>query len=151
MNIPNIKIKSSGVNNKNIKKYKQIHKNKLFFQNAIKKSDSITLNSNALNNDEINFLNKEEIKKKNEVLKIVEEPNNLLNYIYNNIQELKEHKLLLFKNRKKGNRYKLDNLKNELKTIEQDALYQVFNLRYERIPGDEINIKTNIFCTKKYF
>ena len=151
LNIPNIKIKSCSGNDKNIKKYKQIHRNKLFFQNVIKKSDSMIINTNTLNNDEINILNKDEIKKKNEVLKIVEEPNNLLNYIYNNIQELKEHKILLFKNRKKGNRYKLDNLKNELKTIEQDALYQVFNLRYERIPGDEINIKTNIFCTKKYF
>ena len=39
-------------------------------------------------------------------------------------------------------------MKSDLKQIEQDALYQVYNLRYERAPGDEINIKTNLFCLK---
>ena len=39
-------------------------------------------------------------------------------------------------------------MKSDLKLIEQEALYQVYNLRYERAPGDEINIKTNLFCSK---
>ena len=39
-------------------------------------------------------------------------------------------------------------MKSDLKLTEQKALYQLINLKYDRVPGDEINIKTNLFCTK---
>ena len=86
--------------------------------------------------------------KKKELLKIIEDPNSLLHYVYHQIQELRNQQILFSKNRKKGIRFKMENMKNELKTIEQEALYKLVNLRYGRAPGDEINIKTNIFCKK---
>ena len=39
-------------------------------------------------------------------------------------------------------------MKNDLKLTEQKALYELINLKYERVPGKEIKIKTNLFCSK---
>ena len=136
--------KTAGINNYKSLNYPNINTKSMSNRNTA------SLNNSFLNKIEADKNDKERKKKikKYEILKMVEEPNSLLHYIYNKSQEYKEHKILLFKNRKKGNRFKLENMKNDLKLIEQETLYQLFNLRYKRIPGDEINIKTNIFCTK---
>ncbi len=77
--------------------------------------NTASLNNSFLNKIEADKNDKERKKKikKYEILKMVEEPNSLLHYIYNKSQEYKEHKILLFKNRKKGNRFKLENMKND--------------------------------------
>lgn len=161
---PNIKIKSVDRKNKNFEKTKKIYRNKILFENSqnkydknildniLRNTDKIYFNTNNSNNIEIDKKNEGKgiVKndKKKELLEIIEDPNSLFHYVYHQIRELRENKILFLKNRKKGIRLKLENMKNELKTIEQEALYQVLNLRYGRTLGDEINIKTNIFCKK---
>ena len=55
----------------------------------------------------------DKINKKKELLKIIEDPNSLLHYVYHQIQELRNQQILFSKNRKKGIRFKLENMKNE--------------------------------------
>ena len=143
-------------------KIKQLHKNRIILNkynynysnnnNNVLSSKINENKSNNINRDnqvcEYKNKNHKDFDKKKELLKILENPNSLLNYVYNQIKEFKEHKKMLMHNRKKGLRFKFENMKNDLKKIEQKAIFQVINLRYERIPGDEINIKTNFFCTK---
>lgn len=144
---PKINIKN--MINENYKR-KSFKYNNLILRKDFKNSDSNYFNKKYLIKSEIdkNNINIVKTNKKKKLMEIIEDPNSVLNFIYNKVKELKEHKILLLKNRKKGNRLKLENMKSDLKLIEQEALYQVYNLRYERAPGDEINIKTNLFCSK---
>ena len=160
----NIRLKSLGNKNKTYDKYFQKlggRKISLFLDDSKLKSDNRISNKNINNytNNIVNSKNKnikkekndidtEKMRRKKELIEIMEEPNSLFNYVYLKIKDLKEHKLILLNNRKKGLRLKLEKMKNDLKQIEQKALYQVINLRYERVPGNEINIKTNLFCSK---
>ena len=150
MAYPNINIKSMS-NENNIKnKRKSFKYNNLFLSHDFKNSDNNYFDKKYMIQSEIgkNNINIMKVNKKKKLKEIIKNPNSVLNYIFNKVKELKEHKILLLKNRKKGNRLKLENMKSDLKQIEQDALYQVYNLRYERAPGDEITIKTNLFCLK---
>ena len=154
---PNFNIKN--IINKN-KKINTFGKKKLFLRNNnakssydIKKSNSYKVNNNNINiNSIISFKNIDigkDIKiNKKKSLNIIENPNFIINYIYQQIDEFNEQKLLLSKNRKKCLRLKLENFKKDLKQTEQDAFYQLINLKYERPMGKEINIKSNLFCSK---
>ena len=153
---PNINMKNESQKSKSIERIKKInktalslenHKNKYnkIFKKDINNCLSVELHKKKINKNNINLY---KINRNEELLKIIDEPNCLLHYIYEKMKEYKKHKIILSKNRKKGIKLKLDNIKTDLKQIEQQALYQVINLRYERAPGNEINIKTNIFCTK---
>lgn len=150
MAYPNINIKSISNENNKKNKRKLFKYNNLFLSKDMTNCDNNYLNKKFLIKSEINKnnINMLKMNKKKQLMEIIEDPNSVLHFIYNKVIELKEHKTLLLKNRKKGNRLKLENMKSDLKQIEQEALYQVYNLRYERAPGDEINIKTNLFCSK---
>ena len=73
----------------------------------------------------------------------MEYPDGVFNYI---LQQLKEYNS--YHNKRNGFKMKLENMKSDLKLTEQKALYQLINLKYDRVPGDEINIRTNLFCIK---
>ena len=111
----------------------------------IKTSFCNSLLKDIFTKDESNKKENYEVKilKKEEVLKLMEYPDSIFNYI---LQKLKEYNS--FHNKRNGFKIKLENMKNDLKLIEQRALYQLINLKYVRVPGEEINIKTNLFCTK---
>ena len=81
--------------------------------------------------------------KREEILKLMEYPDGVFNYI---LQQLKEYNS--YHNKRNGFKMKLENMKSDLKLTEQKALYQLINLKYDRVPGDEINIRTNLFCIK---
>jgi hypothetical protein len=150
---PNINIKNNNQKNRKYEKIKKIHKNHLILGNIynnyskkdIKKCSSVDFHKYNVN---INNNNISKINKNEQLLQIIDEPNCLLNYIYEQIKEYKKNKIMLLKNRRKCFKLKLENMKTDLKQIEQKAFYQVLNLRYERPLGNEINIKTNIFCKK---
>ena len=159
---PNINDNKTSSNKKrHLKLKQQLHKNRIMFNNYNYKLGNINNIFSIKNKEdkknnlyienqvcEYKHKNNKDFETKKELLKILDNPNSLLNYIYSQIQEYREHKKMLLHNRKKALRFKFENMKNDLKQIEQKAFYQVINLRYERIPGDEINIKTNIFCSK---
>ena len=151
---------------KSSKKYK-IFKKSLFTKNI--NNNIISINDDKLNlNKEINKNNMDEnninenkindnnndddLKKikidKKEKLNLINDPKNIINYIYNQIREFKAHQSLLKNNRRKGIRSKLENFKNDLKQLEKEAYFQLMNLKYERPLGNEINIKTSLFCSK---
>ena len=158
---PYLSVKSMSNKNKKNGKFKQLHRSKYIYDknkrgnmlscrdiNDNKKNNNIHLNIDINDNKVEDHKNNKDLDKKKELIKIIDNPNSLLNFVYNQIKELRQHKIMLVNNRKKALKQKFENMKNDLKQIEQKALYQVFNLRYERIPGNEINIKTNLFCTK---
>ena len=154
----NIDLKNMSNKNKKNKRFKLFNKTNLFHEiptndilmehsvnKDIKNSFCNALLKNAFSNedkkiqkiiDEQNNLNKEEI------LKLMEYPDSVFGYI---VQKLKEYNTY---NQRNGFRKKLDKMKIDLKLTEQRALYELINLKYDRVPGDEINIKTNLFCVK---
>ena len=139
-----------------IKKYKLFNKTNLFHEEPKQKNQiehSITKDiknsfCNSLLKDIFSHENKnikpeDKLLRKEEILKLMEYPDSVFNYI---LQELKEYNTL--QNKRNGYRNKLEKMKNDLKLTEQKALYELINLKYERVPGEEINIKTNLFCSK---
>lgn len=140
---------------KNNKRYK-IFKNRIISKNI--KNNMISLNEDKLNlNKDIKGINinnnnnetpKEKIIDKKEKLTLINEPKNIINYIYSQIKEFKARQLLLKSNKRKFIRAKLENFKSDLKQLEKEAFFQLINLKYERPPGKEINIKTSLFCSK---
>ena len=149
--------KSMSTKTNKIKKFKLFNKNNLFQENRI---DNFQINHSINKDIKNSFCNsllkdifagenskksKEEIKlyKKDEILKLMEYPDSVFNYI---LQKLNEYNS--FQNKRNGFKIKLENMKSDLKLTEQKALYQLINLKYDRVPGDEINIKTNLFCIK---
>lgn len=151
-------LKSMSSKGKKNKKFKLFNKTNLFHENPnynqlfehsvhkdIKNSFCNSLLRDILGNNEQYKKGKEEEKivKKQELIKLMEYPDSIFNYI---LLKLKEYNS--FQNIRNGFRVKLENMKTDLKITEQKALYQLINLKYERVPGDEINIKTNLFCIK---
>ena len=149
--------KSMSTKTNKIKKFKLFNKTNLFQENRI---DHFQINHSINKDIKTSFCNsllkdifagenskksKEEIKlyKKDEILKLMEYPDSVFNYI---LQKLNEYNS--YQNKRNGFKIKLENMKSDLKLTEQKALYQLINLKYDRVPGDEINIKTNLFCTK---
>lgn len=139
-----------------IKKYKLFNKTNLFHEDPtqnnqiehsitkdIKNSFCNSLLKDIFSHENKNIKPEDKLLRKKEILKLMEYPDSVFNYI---LQELKEYNIL--KNKRSGYRNKLENMKNDLKLTEQRALYELINLKYERVPGEEINIKTNLFCSK---
>ena len=143
---------------KKIKKQKLFKKTNLFHDNpnqipmdhSINKDIKISLCNSlikALLSNDNNKYNKAEnrnkMPKNEEILKLMEYPDSVFNYI---IHKLGEYNII--QNKRNGFKIKLENIKNDLKLTEQKALYELINLRYDRVPGNEINIRTNLFCVK---
>ena len=151
-------IKNMSNKNKKNKKFKLFNKTNLFHEsptNDILMEHSISKDiKNSFCNSLLKnvFLNEDKKKqklidvknniKKEELMKLMEYPDSVFGYI---LQKLKEYNSL---NQRNGFRKKLDKMKTDLKLTEQRALYELINLKYDRVPGDEINIKTNLFCIK---
>ena len=152
-------LKSMSIKTNKIKKFKLFNKNNLF---NVKPKDNIQMNHSINKDIKTSFCNsllkdifsgenskktKEEIKlyKKDEILKLMEYPDSVFNYI---LQQLNEYNN--YQNKRNGFKMKFENMKSDLKLTEQKALYQLINLKYERVPGDEVNIRTNLFCTKNH-
>ena len=108
------------------------------------------INENKItdNNNNIDDELKENKINKKEKLDLINDPKNIIHYIYNQIKEFKAQQLLLKKNRKKCIELRFENFKNDLKQLEKEAFFQLMNLKHERTPGNEIDIKTNLFCSK---
>ena len=154
----NIDFKNMSNKNKKNKKFKLFNKTNLFHEsptNDILMEHSISKDiKNSFCNSLLKnvFLNEDKKKqklidvknniKKEELMKLMEYPDSVFGYI---LQKLKEYNSL---NQRNGFRKKLDKMKTDLKLTEQRALYELINLKYDRVPGDEINIKTNLFCIK---
>ena len=154
----NIDFKNMSNKNKKNKKFKLFNKTNLFHEsptNIILMEHSISKDiKNSFCNSLLKnvFLNEDKKKqklidvknniKKEELMKLMEYPDSVFGYI---LQKLKEYNSL---NQRNGFRKKLDKMKTDLKLTEQRALYELINLKYDRVPGDEINIKTNLFCIK---
>ena len=149
-------LKSMRNKNKKNKKFKTFNMTNFFHQNPNFNSeinDSIKDIKNSFCNSllkdifskEGNQTIKEENKsiKREELLKLMDYPDSVFNYI---LQQIKEYSS--FHSRRNGFKMKLENMKTDLKLTEQKALYQLINLKYDRVPGDEINIRTNLFCIK---
>ena len=149
-------LKSMRNKNKKNKKFKTFNMTNFFHQNPNFNSeinDSIKDIKNSFCNSllkdifskEGNQTIKEENKsiKREELLKLMDYPDSVFNYI---LQQIKEYSS--FHSRRNGFKMKLENMKSDLKLTEQKALYQLINLKYDRVPGDEINIRTNLFCIK---
>lgn len=132
----NIDINMITINNDKLNSNKDLNKNNNINENKI---------DNNKNNDD---KHKERKIYKKEKLNLINDQKNIINYIYNQIKEFKAQQLLLKNNRKKCIRAKLENFKNDLKQLEKEAFFQLMNLKYERPLGKEINIKTNLFCSK---
>ena len=73
----------------------------------------------------------------------MEYPDSIFNYILVKLKEFNN-----YQSKRNGIKFKMENMKTDLKLTEQKALYELINLKYFRIPGEEINIKTNLFCVK---
>ena len=99
------------------------------------------LSNNDYNSKNIN--NEDKIFQKEEVIKLMEYPDSIFNYILVKLKEFNN-----YQSKRNGIKLKMENMKTDLKLIEQKALYELINLKYFRIPGEEINIKTNLFCVK---
>ena len=67
--------------------------------------------------------------------------------IYNKLkkQRLEE------KNKKLDLHRRFEEYKKDLKNIEQSARFEVFNLKKQRIIGNEVNMKGKIISTNTYF
>ena len=67
--------------------------------------------------------------------------------IYNKLkkQRLEE------KNKKLDLHRRFEEYKKDLKSIEQSARFEVFNLKKQRIIGNEVNMKGKIISTNTYF
>ena len=154
----NIDLKNMNNKNKKNKKFKLFNKTNLFHESPtndilmehsvnrdIKNSFCNSLLKNAFSNEDKKkkkLIEEKNNLKKEEIMKLMEYPDSVFSYI---VQKLKEYNRY---NQKNGFRKKLDKMKTDLKLTEQRALYELINLKYDRVPGDEINIKTNLFCIK---
>jgi hypothetical protein len=135
---------------KNINNLISINNDRLNLNNDLNKNnaDEKKINEKKINDNNNDDELKERKIDKKEKLDLINDPRNIINYIYNQIKEFKTHQLLLKKDRKKGIRSKLENFKNDLKQLEKEAFFQLMNLKHERPLGNEINIKTSLFCSK---
>ena len=79
--------------------------------------------------------------------KLIENPNSFMYLIYNKLkkQRLEE------KNKKLDLHRRFEEYKKDLKNIEQSARFEVFNLKKQRIIGNEVNMKGKIISTNTYF
>ena len=148
----------SNKNKKNIK-YKLFNKTNLFHHNPnnsipmnhtinkdIKNTFCNSLLKHVLSNNDYNsknINNEDKIFQKEEVIKLMEYPDSIFNYILVKLKEFNN-----YQSKRNGIKLKMENMKTDLKLTEQKALYELINLKYFRIPGEEINIKTNLFCVK---
>ena len=155
----NIDLKSMSNKTKKNKKFKLFNRTNLFHDSPndnilmdhsvnkdIKNSFCNSLLKNVFSNEEnkkiIMKANQNNFKKE-EITKLMEYPDSVFSYI---LQKLKEYNT--YHGQRNGFRKKLENMKTDLKLTEQRALYELINLKYDRVPGDEINIRTNLFCIK---
>ena len=155
----NIDFKTMSNKNKNNKNFKLFNKTNLFHESPsnnnlmdhsvnkdIKNSFCNSLLKTIFSNEENKKQKmKDEQKnvKKKEIMNLMEYPDSVFSYI---VQKIKDYNS--FHNQRNGFRKKLDKMKTDLKLTEQRALYELINLKYDRVPGEEINIKTNLFCVK---
>ena len=125
------------------------------------KNNAFKIRTNNINNN-INDLidlkdnyNSERNEKKKEkdnstyllAKKLIENPNSFMYLIYNKLkkQRLEE------KNKKLDLHRRFEEYKKDLKNIEQSARFEVFNLKKQRIIGNEVNMKGKIISTNTYF
>ena len=81
--------------------------------------------------------------------KLIENPNSFMYLIYN---KLKKQSLEAKKKTKKLDLHRrFEEYKKDLKYIEQRARFEVFNLKKQRIIGNEVNMKGKIISTNTYF
>ena len=81
--------------------------------------------------------------------KLIENPNSFMYLIYNKLKKLRlEEKN---KTKKLDLHKRFEEYKKDLKSIEQSARFEVFNLKKQRIIGNEVNMKGKIISTNTYF
>ena len=125
------------------------------------KNNAFKIRTNNINNNINDFIdlkdnyNSERNEKKKEkdnstyllAKKLIENPNSFMYLIYNKLkkQRLEE------KNKKLDLHRRFEEYKKDLKNIEQSARFEVFNLKKQRIIGNEVNMKGKIISTNTYF
>ena len=125
------------------------------------KNNAFKIRTNSINNNINDFIdlkenyNSERNEKKKEkdnstyllAKKLIENPNSFMYLIYNKLkkQRLEE------KNKKLDLHRRFEEYKKDLKNIEQSARFEVFNLKKQRIIGNEVNMKGKIISTNTYF
>ena len=125
------------------------------------KNNAFKIRTNNINNNINDFIdlkdnyNSEKNEKKKEkdnstyllAKKLIENPNSFMYLIYNKLkkQRLEE------KNKKLDLHRRFEEYKKDLKNIEQSARFEVFNLKKQRIIGNEVNMKGKIISTNTYF
>lgn len=122
------------------------------------KNNKIKIKKNSTNNNRNDFIDikesdKNEKEKNNSryilAKKLMENPNSFMYLIYN---KLKKQKLEEKNKTKKMDLHKrFEEYKKELKSIEQSARFEVYNLKKQRIIGNEVSMKGKIISTNTYF
>ena len=125
------------------------------------KNNKIKIKVNNLDNNKNDFIDikenynseRNERDKKNSTYflakQLIENPNSFMYLIYN---KLKKQKLEEKNRTKKLDLHRrFEEYKKDLKNIEQSARFEVFNLKKQRIIGNEVNMKGKIISTNTYF
>lgn len=129
-------------------------------QNKIK-NNAFKIKTNNINNNGNDFIDiKENYKsERNEkekdnstyilAKKLIENPNSFMYLIYNKLrkQRLDEKNKI----KKMDLHRRFEEYKKDLKNIEQSARFEVFNLKKQRIIGNEVSMKGKIISTNTYF
>ena len=164
-------IEENKLSNKNINKiyYKTIQnaKNKENDLFKCKNNNSNFKNMNLANSTSLSNKNKDIPKRNNvenykkdildkiakikydKIRKLIDNPNSFLYIMFNKMNKQKFEDTEI--NNKLYMRKKFEEYKKDLNKLEQKARFELFNLKKERIIGNEINLKGRIISTNTFF
>ena len=122
---------------------------KLNFKRKNKSKKGKKLKSKKENYKDEECYNEKEINKYNIVKKLIDNPNSFIYLMFDKIKGRKfdeEGNLLKLDLKKRFSEYKKD-----LNKLEQKARFELFNLKKQRVIGNEINMKGRVISTNSFF